>query len=60
MQEFFRQFFVPVLMLIALAIVLTIVVFRKRRFDRGPRPAEPASPAQVKRDNPPDQWSRNH
>jgi hypothetical protein len=60
LQEFFGQYFVPVLALIALAIALTIYVFRRRRFDRGYRKGTAADPRQVKRENPPDQWSRTH
>jgi len=60
LQEFFGQYFVPVLVLIALAIALTFYVFRRRRFDRGYRKGTAADPRQVKRENPPDQWSRTH
>jgi uncharacterized iron-regulated membrane protein len=47
------------LALIVLALVLTIVVFRKRWFERGPRPARPADPDKIKQENPPDGRSRN-
>lgn len=60
MQEFFSTYFGPVLLLIALALGLTIVVFRKRLFDRGYRKGRAANPSQVKRENPPDEWSRSH
>jgi hypothetical protein len=60
MQDFFSEYFVPVLVLIALAIGLTIYVFRKRRFDRGYRKGSAADPRQVRRENPPDEWSRTH
>jgi hypothetical protein len=60
MQEFFQQYFGPVLGLIALAIALTIVVFRKRKFDRGYRKGVAANEQQVKRENRPDEWSRSH
>lgn len=60
MQDFFTQYFVPVLVLIALAIGLTMYVFRRRRFDRGYRKGTAADPRQVRRENPPDQWSRTH
>jgi hypothetical protein len=59
-MEFFSQYFVPVLVLIVLAIGLTIYVFRRRRFDRGYRKGSAADPRQVKRENPPDEWSRSH
>lgn len=59
MQEFFQQYFGAVLILIALAIALTIFVFRKRLFERGYRKGTAARPDEVKRDNPPDQWSKN-
>jgi hypothetical protein len=60
MQDFFSQYFVPVLVLIALAIGLTMYVFRRRRFDRGYRKGTAADPRQVRRENPPDEWSRTH
>jgi hypothetical protein len=60
MQEFFQQNLVIVVGLIALAIVLTIVVFRKRLFERGYRKGEAANPGKVKAQNPPDEWSRTH
>jgi hypothetical protein len=59
MMEFFSQYFVPVLVLIGLAIAITIYLFRRRRFDRGYRKGGAADPRQVKRENPPDQWSRS-
>ena len=58
MQEFFGQYFIPVVVLIALAIGLTIYIFRRRRFDRGYRKGTAADPRQVRRENPPDQWSQ--
>ena len=60
MQDIFSQYFVPVLVLIALAIGLTMYVFRRRRFDRGYRKGTAADPRQVRRENPPDEWSRTH
>jgi hypothetical protein len=60
MQEFFQQNFVAVVILIALAIALTIFVFRKRLFERGYRKGEAANPGKVKAQNPPDDWSRSH
>ena len=60
MREFFQQYFGAVLILIALAIALTITVFRKRLFERGYRKGTAADPGKVKRENPPDKWSRNH
>lgn len=60
LQTFFSQYFVPVLLLIALAVVLTVYVFRRRRFDRGYRKGTAAHPGAVKRANPPDEWSRSH
>ena len=58
MQEIFGQYFVPVVVLIAIAIALTAYVFRRRRFDRGYRKGTAANPKQVKRENPPDRFSR--
>jgi hypothetical protein len=60
LQEFFSQYFGPVLLLIGLALALTIYVFRRRRFDRGYRKGTAANPGAVKRENPPDEWSRSH
>jgi len=60
MQEFFSQYFGPVLLLLALAVAITIYLFRKRRFDRGYRKGVAANPGEVKRENPPDQWSKSH
>lgn len=60
LQTFFSQYFVPVLLLIALAVALTVYVFRRRRFDRGYRKGTAAHPSAVKRANPPDGWSRSH
>lgn len=58
MSAFYSQFLVGGLVLIALALVLTFFVFRKRWFERGYRKGEAKNPGQVKRENPPDQWSR--
>jgi hypothetical protein len=60
LQQFFGQYFGPVLLLIAAAIALTIYLFRRRRFDAGYRKGEAASPGAVKRENPPDKWSKSH
>lgn len=56
---FFAHFW-PLLGLIVLALVLTAVVFRKRQFERGYRKGVAKDPHEVKRENPPDQWSRSH
>jgi hypothetical protein len=55
-DEFLNHFW-PVLVLIALALILTLVVFRRRWFERGYRKGEARDPDQVRRENPPDQWS---
>lgn len=60
MQEFFQQYFGAAVVLIVLTIALTIFVFRKRLFERGPRKGEAADPTKVKEENPPDEWSRSH
>jgi LPXTG-motif cell wall-anchored protein len=60
MQDFFQQHFIAVAGLIALAIALTIYVFRKRKFERGYRKGEAANPQKVKEQNRPDEWSRSH
>jgi hypothetical protein len=59
MGDFYSSFTKVGLALIVLALVLTIIVFRKRWFDRGPRQGKPADPDKIKRENPPDEWSRN-
>lgn len=60
LQEFFQQYFGPVVVLIVLAIALTIFVFRRRKFEPGPRKGVAANPQQVKKENRPDEWSRSH
>ncbi|MFC4310346.1 hypothetical protein ACFPN2_14730 [Steroidobacter flavus] len=60
MQEFFQQHLAAVGVLIALAIALTVFVFRKRKFDPGYRKGEAANPQKVKEQNRPDEWSRSH
>jgi hypothetical protein len=62
MRDFFGQYFGAILILLGIALVLTVVVFRKRWFERGtvPRKGKPADEAKIKRENPPDEWSRNH
>lgn len=59
MREFFQQYFGAAIVLIALAIALTVFVFRKRLFERGPRKGVAAKPREVKQQNPPDEWSRS-
>jgi hypothetical protein len=54
MRALFSQYFGVVLGLVGLALVLTVVVFRKRWFERGPRKGTAADPSKVKRENPPD------
>jgi hypothetical protein len=60
MSGFYGQFLLGGLVLIALALVLTVVVFRRRWFERGYRKGEAKDPGRVKRENPPDEWSRTH
>jgi hypothetical protein len=57
-QQVFGQYFGPVLLLLALALVLTVYVFRRGLFDRGYRKGSAANPDQVRRENPPDEWSK--
>jgi len=59
-EEFFREYFVPVLFLVVLAVALTVFVFRRRLFDRGYRKGSAADPRRVRRENEPDEWSRSH
>lgn len=58
--EFFSEYLIPCLILIALALGLTIFMFRRRKFDRGYRKGTAADPNEVRRQNPPDEWSRSH
>lgn len=60
MQRFFGDYFWWGLGLIVLAIALTVYVFRHRLFDRGYRKGLPAHPNKIRRENPPDEWSRSH
>jgi hypothetical protein len=60
MQAFFSQYFGPVLLLLVLAIGITMYLFRRRRFDAGYRKGTAANPNEVRRENPPDRWSRSH
>jgi hypothetical protein len=57
---FFGEYLVPLLFLIALAVALTVYIFRRRKFDRGYRKGSAANPREVRRQNPPDDWSRSH
>lgn len=57
---FFGEYLVPLLFLIALAVALTVYIFRRRKFDRGYRKGSAANPREVRRQNPPDEWSRSH
>jgi hypothetical protein len=57
MQElftFFSENLLLAIVMIGLALALTIFVFKRRKFDPGYRKGEAADPAQVKRQNPPD------
>lgn len=60
MREFFAQYLRVALALIAIAIALTIFVFRRRLFERGPRKGDAIDPDKVRRENPPDEWSKRH
>jgi hypothetical protein len=60
MQEFFSQYLRAALILIAIAVALTIFVFRRRLFERGPRKGTPINPDEIRKHNPPDEWSRRH
>ena len=57
---FFGEYLVPLLFLIALAVALTVYIFRRRKFDRGYRKGSAANPREVRRQNPRDDWSRSH
>jgi hypothetical protein len=60
MSDFYVQFLKFGIALVVLALVLTVIVFRKRWFERGYRKGEAKNPGQVKRENPPDELSRSH
>lgn len=60
LQAFFGEYFVPVIILIAVALVLTVYMFRRRKFDAGYRKGEAANPGKVREENPPDEYSRTH
>ena len=47
---------VAVFVVIALivAVLLTVVIFKRRNFGYGRKPAQPVSPRKVRRENPPD------
>jgi hypothetical protein len=60
MAQDFLGHFGYVAVLVALAVALTVWVFRKRLFDRGYRKGKAADPQQVRKENPPDRWSRSH
>lgn len=59
-SELFANHFWVILGLIALAVALTFVVFRLRKFDQGYEKGDAADPERVARDNPPDEWSKSH
>ncbi len=57
--EYLGHFWV-VLAMIGLALILTFVAFHRRWFERGPREGEAKDPEKIRRQNPPDEWSRSH
>ncbi|PZN35382.1 MAG: hypothetical protein DIU71_00050 [Proteobacteria bacterium] len=60
MQELWTtEYLVPVLILIGVTVALTVFIFRRRLFDRGYRKGAAKDPEQVRRDNPPDEWSKS-
>lgn len=59
MPEFFSQYLGVALVLIVIAIALTVFVFRRRWFERGPRKGIAMNPGKVRKQNPPDEWSKN-
>lgn len=60
LQAFFGEYFWPVILLIAVALALTVYIFRRRKFDAGYRKGQAANPEKVRRENPPDEYSRTH
>ena len=59
LDQFLTHFW-PILVLISLALILTGIVFQRRQFEPGYRKGEARDPSQVRRENPPDKWSRDH
>ena len=59
LPQFVGQYFGPILGLLLLALALTIFVFRRGLFDRGYRKGSAANPSEVRRENPPDEWSKS-
>lgn len=54
-MENLSQYLVPLIFLIAIAAVLTFVVFKRRALSKdGLQKGTAANPSQVRRDNPPD------
>lgn len=49
-----------ILCMIGLALVLTFIVFRWRKFEEGYEKGEAADPESIARNNPPDEWSKSH
>ena len=58
--ELFANPFWTVIGLIGLAVILTIAVFYRHLFDEGFEKGDAADPDRVRRDNPPDEWSKSH
>ena len=59
-SELFSNHLWFVISMIGLAIALTFVVFHWRKFDEGYEKGDAADPDQVRKDNPPDEWSKSH
>jgi hypothetical protein len=59
-SELFSNHLWFVICMIGLAIALTYVVFHWRKFDEGYEKGDAADPEQVRKDNPPDEWSKSH
>jgi hypothetical protein len=59
-SELFSDNLWGVVLLIGLAIGLTFAVFHWRKFDQGYEKGEAADPDAIARDNPPDEWCKQH
>ena len=59
-SELFSNHLWFVICMIGLAIALTYVVFHWRKFDEGYEKGDAVDPGQVRKDNPPDEWSKSH
>jgi len=61
MPDVFADHLMWVVLLLALAVGLTFVIFHWRKFDEeGYEKGDAADPERIARDNPPDEWCKSH